>query len=257
MGAADGSIGGTTKVVDHQPNAEGWNLVLLGDGYQAGELNQFQTHVDDLVALLQATAPFDTIWDEINVFRVDVTSTDSGADDPAGCGGTDATPRTFFDSSFCNSNIQRLLVADTPRVLDAAYDAVPEAHAVLLIVNSTIYGGSGGEVGVFSVAASASEVGIHEMGHSAFGLADEYPYWADCGEADHDQASGGEPVEPNVTHTPARDSIKWGDLVDSATAMPTMSNPDCADCDNRASTVAAGTVGAFEGAHYVHCGAFR
>ena len=39
--------------------------------------------------------------------------------------------------------------------------------------------------------------------------------------------------------------------------MPTTANPNCANCDTQASPVPAGTVGAFEGAHYYHCDAFR
>ena len=46
------------------------------------------------------------------------------------------------------------------------------------VVNSTIYGGSGGSVGTYSLAGGATEIAIHEMGHTAFGLADEYPYYA-------------------------------------------------------------------------------
>jgi IgA Peptidase M64 len=38
--------------------------------------------------------------------------------------------------------------------------------------------------------------------------------------------------------------------------MPTMSNPDCTQCDTTASTVARDVVGTFEGADYFHCGAF-
>jgi hypothetical protein len=36
-----------------------------------------------------------------------------------------------------------------------------------------------------------------------------------------------------------------------------MSNPDCSTVDSRPSPVPTGTVGAFEGAHYFHCGAYR
>ena len=54
-----------------------------------------------------------------------------------------------------------------------------------------------------------------------------------------------------------RATLKWAWAVDAATAVPTMSNPDCATVDSRPSTVPAGTVGAFEGAHYYHCGAYR
>jgi hypothetical protein len=257
MGAADGRVVGTTKVVDSLPNEDGWNLVILSDGYQEDELDQFEEHTQNFIDLLQATPPFDDFVDQMNVFRVNVASDESGADNPAACGGDDATPRTFFDSSFCNAGVKRLLVADNERVLETAFDEVPEAHAVLLIVNSTIYGGAGGAIGVFSVAPDASEIGIHEMGHTAFGLADEYPYWSDCSEDDHDQGDDAEPTQPNVTAETDRDQIKWRDLIDDATAIPTMSNPDCSDCDPNPSPVPEGTVGLFEGAKYFHCGIFR
>ena len=37
------------------------------------------------------------------------------------------------------------------------------------------------------------------MGHTAFGLADEYPYYAGGDETGHDHHPAGEPSEPNVT----------------------------------------------------------
>lgn len=42
MSAADGYVLGTTKIVDHGPNAARWDLVFVGDGYQAGELDQYR-----------------------------------------------------------------------------------------------------------------------------------------------------------------------------------------------------------------------
>ena len=128
---------------------------------------------------------------------------------------------------------------------------------VLLIVNSTIYGGSGGAVGTYSLAAGATEIAIHEMGHTAFRLADEYAYYAGGAETGHDHHPAGEPTEPNVTTNTNRATLKWRGLVAAATALPTMSNPNCAQEDSRPSTVPGGTVGLFEGAHYYHCGAYR
>jgi hypothetical protein len=52
-------------------------------------------------------------------------------------------------------------------------------------------------------------------------------------------------------------SMKWTWAVASTTALPTMTNPNCAQVDSRPSPVPAGTVGLFEGAHYYHCGAYR
>ena len=44
----------------------------------------------------------------------------------------------------------------------------------LILVNSTVYGGSGGEFPISSMASSANEIAIHELGHSLFNLLDEY-----------------------------------------------------------------------------------
>lgn len=34
MTTADGSVNGTTLMVNHGPPAQRWNLVILGDGYR-------------------------------------------------------------------------------------------------------------------------------------------------------------------------------------------------------------------------------
>jgi hypothetical protein len=99
---------------------------------------------------------------------------------------------------------------------------------------------------------------MHELGHSAFHLADEYEYWAGCGiDTDRNHHPAGEPVEPNVTTVNTRATIKWRDLIAAATPVLTTTNPDCTMCDEQPSPVPVGTVGAFEGAHYYHCGAYR
>jgi hypothetical protein len=141
--------------------------------------------------------------------------------------------------------------------LTVAAAQVPEFTVVLVVVNSGIYGGSGGSIGTYSLAGGATEIAIHEMGHTAFGLADEYAYYAGGAETGHDRHPAGEPGEPNVTTNTNRTTLKWRWAVNSATAIPTMSNPSCSTVDNRPSPVPTGTVGLFEGAHYYHCGGFR
>ena len=263
MGVTDGAVIGKTKILDNGSPALRWNLVLLSEGYRAAELPQFATDAQNFVNTLLATPPFSDsylfrhLYNAINVYRVDVSSTASGADDPVACGGTGAAPATYFDARFCNSGVQRLLVVDNANALNVATTQVPQAHMVMVMVNSPIYGGSGGAVATFSKAASANEIALHEMGHTAFHLADEYEYWAGCGESGHDHHSTSEPAEPNVTVDSHRATIKWGDLILPSTPMPTTTNADCTQCDPQANPVAAGTVGAFEGAHYFHCGAFR
>ena len=260
MGTSDGSVQGVTKIIDHGPDSVRWNLVILGDGYQTGELTNYAADALAFVNTLSATTPFDTLWPAINCHRVDVSSTDSGAADPIACGGTGATPSTYFDASFCgDGQIQRLLVVNTTTALNVATAQVPQMHMTIVIVNSTIYGGSGGQVAAFSKAANAQEIAIHEMGHTAFGLADEYEYFAGCasGETGHDSYTGAEPTEPNVTANADRATIKWSSLIAAATAVPTTSNANCAQCDTQSSPVPANTVGAFEGARYFHCAMYR
>lgn len=129
----------------------------------------------------------------------------------------------------------------------------------MVIVNTTVYGGSGGNIAVFSLATNANEIGLHEMGHTAFGFADEYEYYAGCGsgETGHDRYTGSEPSPPNVTINANRATNKWHNLILTSTPMPTTSNSNCTQCDSQSSPVAQGTLGAFEGAYYYHCGAYR
>jgi hypothetical protein len=265
MGSSDGTIVGTTKVIDHGPSNERWDLVMLGDGFRAADQAAYEAAVTTFVTTLQATAPFDTAWDRVNVHRIDVHSTDAGADNPATCGADapepETTVATYFDARFCgDGSTRRLLVCDAAAVVTTVNARVPNWDAILVIVNTPIYGGSGGqEVATYSLDPTAHEIALHEMGHSAFKLADEYDNLQGCtsGETGHDHHDATEPTEPNVTVEVDRAKLKWRHLVVPATKVPTTSNADCTKCDPQTSPVAVGTVGLFEGAHYMHCGAFR
>jgi len=259
MTTADGNIIGTDIVVNHGLPSRRWNLVVLGDGYRTSELIKYRYDVQNFIDKLKDTKPFDELWNAINIYRIDVSSTDSGADDPVACGGTGATPATYFDATFCGAGIQRLLIVNNTTAMQVASDRVPEWDMILVLVNSTVYGGSGGAVATSSTHPSASEIVIHEIGHTAFGLADEYEYYAGCGsgEVGHDVYTGPEPFEPNVTINTDRNTNKWRHLILPTTPMPTTSNANCSQCDPQPSPVPQGTVGTFEGAQYFHCGKFR
>jgi len=265
MGTSDGTVLGVTKIAGFGSASQRFNVVLLSDGYRATEMTQYATSAQNFVNALFATPPFnDTLLfgtrysDAINVWRVDVTSTQSGADDPTACGGTGANVATYFDGRFCNSGIRRLLQVNNTTAINVATAQVPHWHMILALVNSAVYGGSGGQVATYSMAPGVEEIGIHEMGHTAFGLADEYEYWAGCGaETDHNNHPASEPSQPNVTIDSNRATIKWGDLILASTPMPTTNNANCAQCDPQPNPVGVNTVGAFEGAHYYHCDAYR
>src|SRR5581483_8278547 len=156
MGMSDGQVVGMTKIVDHGDPSQRWNLVVLSEGYQASQLDQFHTDAQNFVRTMYQTPPYDELWCGINVYRIDVSSTDSGADDPAACGGTGAAKRTYFDATFCGDGvIQRLLTVDEGSVHNVVNSLMPQAHMTLVIVNSSEYGGSGGSVATFSLAGGA------------------------------------------------------------------------------------------------------
>jgi hypothetical protein len=257
MSTSDGAAIGSTQIFGSAPPNQAFNVVLLAEGFTAAQQSDFNTACGEFVTALRATPPFDELSPAINIFRVNVSSTDSGADDPIATGGTGAVVSTYFDASFGNNGIRRLLVCNASTVLQVAAAQVPEFTVAIAVVNSTIYGGSGGSVGTYSLAGGATEIAVHEMGHTAFGLADEYPYYAGGNETDHDQHPPVEPSEPNVTTNTDRNTLKWRSAVLPSTAIPTMSNPACNQPDSRPSPVPPDTVGLFEGAHYYHCGAFR
>jgi len=265
VGTADGHVVGVHKVIDHGADADRYNIVILGDGYRAAELKKFKADVNGFIKTFRTTAPYDKLWGGINVHRIDVASTDSGADDPGTCGdgssGAGVKARTYFDATFCgDGRIRRLLTCNASLARSTALARVPATHMTMVIVNTAQYGGSGGAIATFSTHASAAEIGLHEMGHTAFGFADEYEAYAGCGsgETGHDHYAGAEPVEPNVTANANPKTIKWRSvLTRAADGLPTTRNANCADCDTQGNPKPASYVGAYDGARYFHCGCYR
>jgi hypothetical protein len=97
-------------------------------------------------------------------------------------------------------------------------------------VNSTKYGGSGGNYAVFAGGnSSASEIALHEVAHSFSRLADEYG-------GNPGSYSGNEPNQVNVTKDPTGD--KWSRWLG-------YSQPGI------------GTIGAYEGGLYYDAGIYR
>jgi hypothetical protein len=256
MSASDGYIVGSTKIVDHGPDNARWNLVIVGDGYLATELANYHTDAQNFVNALRATSPFNELFCGINVYRIDVVSNQSGADDP-GCGGNaPVTANTYFDATFCSmfagNPLERLLTINAGLALSVANTYVPLKHQVLCIVNAAKYGGSGGAVATCSVNAQATQIAIHEMGHSAFGLADEYG-------GDGSATPAGEPSQPNVTRDTNRNTNKWRALIAPTTPMTSSCDNTCvgSTCVPPAAPPAAGAVGAYEGANYSNCNTYR
>jgi hypothetical protein len=216
-------------------------LVVMGDGYTAANLSagEFEAAAANLVAAFGLKGPWDILFEATNVYRIDVESNEEGADNDPYATYVD----TYLHSSFWVNDIERLL-ALTGTGYSQAYDAANSLvgsgvwDIIFVLVNSTKYGGSGGGIAVSSVHSSASEIILHEHGHSFGGLADEYS-----------TAYPGYPPgdgEPNVDFDFAGPGLKWSNWVEPGTPLPTPDNSSY-----------SGVVGAFEGARYLTTGIYR
>lgn len=276
MGVADGTVIGVTTVLDQGAESNQWNLVIMGDGYTSSDQSNFSGDVNSFLARFADAAPFSDafIWSRINVYRLDVHSDESGADNPVVCadgspalGGQSGTASTYFDATYCTGGLRRRLTVDTALAITTADAWVPDWDAILIIVNHVERGGSGApDVAIVSSPGVFDGSAIHELGHSAFGLADEYDYLEGCasGETTQDEYPYGvssstpvDAIEPNVTIYPTALPAKWGLLIDAATPMPTTTNPGPTTCDTQPSPVADGVVGTFDGAAHYHSGIYR
>lgn len=164
----------TTTLVDSGAAADRLDLVFVGDGYTAAELGKWQTDAQTVVNGLMSDPLFNVYRRRINIRRVDVASAESGVDEPD----LGLYRDTAMDAAFNCANIDRLLCANTAKVQSIA-GSVLQADArdvVIVVANSTRYGGSGGSIAAISMHAAAVELALHELGHTLFGLADEYDY---------------------------------------------------------------------------------
>lgn len=227
------------------------NLLITGDGYTAAQEADFNADVDEIVDTFLDFEPYASYRDFVTVQRLFVASNESGADhprDPCDDGQPDPLAPLFvdtaFDASFCSFGVLRNLSVNTSKVFAAAA-AVPDWDIVIAIVNDDTYGGSGGAVPVTSTNFFSPDILVHEYGHNFTSLADEYetpfPGFPDCSDV-----GGNAPCEPNVTDEVVRGNIKWNQLIDPATPVPTPEN-------GTYNTV----VGLFDGARYQTAGKYR
>jgi hypothetical protein len=266
MTTSDGTVLGMAPVVANGPPELLLNIVVVADGFYERDMPEFAHAVDRFSDALLRTSPFDRARCGINVFRIDVASVDRGADTPLECGGNGFEARTYFDASFCAYGVPRGISVDEGLAIDVVGQFVPAWHLVIVLVNSDLRGGMGGQIAKVSLQGGLGDwidVMIHEMGHSLFGLADEYEYLLGCGlDTGRNRWPSFlgirvEPGEPNITIWRDRQGLKWRDLVDDSTSIPTLLNPDCTMCAPGTSPVPVGVVGLFEGAGTYHCDAFR
>ncbi len=219
------------------------NLLFMGDGYTAAQQTQFNQNVDAVISYMQTFEPYLSYANFVAYDRLFTASNQSGGDKPAACFTPASAVDTAFDATYCTSNIRRLLTVNASKVFTAAA-ASPDWDEITVIVNDNEYGGAGGSYSTISTNAAATDVFIHEYGHSFTNLADEYdsafPGFPACSDIN------GPPCEVNATDVTVRNNIKWNYFIAAATPVPT---PETSQYN--------GVIGLFEGARYLTSGMYR
>ncbi len=234
---------GSYRLHDTGEDSQRLVLVILGDGYLKEDIDSglYREHAERTLAEFERLSPWDVLLEGTNVHVVEVVSTERGASNEDGAEGT--IKDTYFQAAFHQSGIERLLFPQGDGSL-LARRAADEAVGVgawdqiIMMVNSTKYGGSGGSIAVHSMNINGPKISVHEVGHSYAGLADEYDY------GNSETWSGSRPSEVNVDTD--LENLKWDVWLNDEVPLPT---PNSSEWN--------GYVGAFEGAKYKGLGIYR
>ena len=192
------------------------DIVILGDGYSAGEMEKFHNDVERLTDELFKVEPFKTRKSDFNVRAVETPAAASGVNKPH----PGVFKRTPLSLSYSAFDSERYILAYDNRTIRDVASTVPYDY-MFILVNEKTYGG-GGIYNLYSVVAVDNKfsdyVFVHEFGHSFAALADEY-YTSDVSYEVPEITM--EPWEPNVTALLDKDNLKWKDLVGPGTPIPT------------------------------------
>jgi len=200
-------------VQESGPPSEKVDLLLLGDGYTAAEMDKWHADAKRLTETLFAESPFKERRSAFNVWAIDAPADESGVSRPS----EGIYRRSPFGAAYDAFGSERYVLVEGERWRELAAKAPYEF--VEVVVNGRKYGGGGIHNLYATVAADNAftpYVFVHEFGHHFAGLADEY-YTSDVA-----YEAAGERVEPwerNATADPK--AAKWADLIPAGTALPT------------------------------------
>ncbi|MBC8647525.1 MAG: IgA Peptidase M64 [Thermoanaerobaculia bacterium] len=200
----------------HGDSASKVDFLIIGDGYTAAERPKFEKDARRLVEILFSFSPFRERRNDFNVWGLCPPSAESGISRPS----TGIHRRSPVGTTYDAFGSERYVLTFENRAFrDVA--AFAPYEFVEILTNTRTYGG-GGIFGLYSTVAADSAwspyVFVHEFGHHFAGLADEY-YTSDV--TYEPTAERLEPWEVNATALADPQALKWKDLVESGTPIPT------------------------------------
>lgn len=214
----------TDVILQSGPAFQKVDLVILGDGYSAKEMEKFRNDAKRLSSVLLSVEPFKSRKNDINIRTVETPSEQPGVNKPH----PGVFKRTPLSVSYGIFDSERYALTFDNKTVRNVASEVPYDFMVILI-NEKTYGG-GGIYNLYTTVSAdnkfADYIMVHELGHNMGALADEYYTSAVSYEA---QKITVEPWEPNVTALLDKDNLKWKAEVDPGTPIPTPWNKEAFD----------------------------
>ncbi|WP_456443178.1 M64 family metallopeptidase [Caldithrix abyssi] len=210
---------GTSVITAHYSGAAHNNVdvVFLAEGYTLQDSAKFRKDLSHYATILLNKEPFKSYRDKFNIYGVFKPSVEAGCDEPT----HQQFRSTVLNCTFNSLGSYRYLLTEDNRAMQDMASVVPY-DAVIIMVNHDRYGGGGiyNFYMDFTTDNPYSEnVFIHEFGHSFGGLADEY--YTSATAYDEFYPPGVEPTEPNITRLFNPQRLKWRNLVQADTPIPT------------------------------------
>ena len=211
-------------IQENGPASEKVDIVVLGDGYTKAEMSKFRNDVKRISAVLMAHEPFKSRVKDINIRAIETPSEVSGVCKPL----PGVFKRSALGVHYGIFGSERYALSFDNKTIRNVASQVPYEF-MLILVNERTYGG-GGIYNLFTTVCTDNKytdyIAVHEMGHHIAGLADEYYTAAVAYEAQDIRL---EPWEPNVTAMLDKNNLKWKDLIDAGTPLPTPWNKEAFD----------------------------
>jgi len=211
-------------IFDNGMAAEKLDIVILGDGYTAAEMGKFRQDAKRMADVLLSREPFLKRKGDLNIRAVETPSQVSGVSRPH----PGVFKRTALSVHYGSFDSERYVLSYDNRTIRDIASAVPYDFMVIL-VNERTYGG-GGIYNLYTTVSADNKFGeyimVHEFGHHLGALADEYYTSSIAYEMPEIKA---EPWEINITALFDKSNLKWKDLVEAGTPIPTPWNKESFD----------------------------
>jgi hypothetical protein len=211
-------------ILDNGPVSQKLDIVILGDGYTASEMDKFRRDIKRLTDVLFTVEPFKSRKNDFNIRAIETPAAQSGVTKPQ----PGVFKRSPLSVSYGIFGSERYALTFDNKTIRNIASQVPY-DLMIIFINEKTYGG-GGIYNLYTTVSADNKfseyIMVHEFGHHMGALADEYYTSSVSYEA---QKITVEPWEPNVTALLDKNNLKWKSLVEPGTPIPTPWNKEAFD----------------------------